>query len=83
MRTLGALIAAGALASGVPADAAPLTAQQQRDIDASVAEWLAWTGAPSVSIAVVSGGEIAYAKAYGSARLAPRQKCGPPAPKAT
>ena len=52
--------------------AAPLSAQQERDIDATVGEWLARTGAPSVSIAVVSGGELAYAKAYGSARLAPK-----------
>jgi CubicO group peptidase (beta-lactamase class C family) len=77
MRTVSALIAAGVLAVSIPAHAAPLTAQQERDIDASVGEWLARTGAPSVSIAVVNGGEIAYAKAYGAARLAPRQAATP------
>jgi CubicO group peptidase (beta-lactamase class C family) len=58
-----------AIAAAGPAWAAPLSAQQQADIDASVAEWQARSGAPSVSIAVVSGGELAYAKAYGKARL--------------
>ncbi|HEY2357239.1 MAG TPA: serine hydrolase domain-containing protein [Phenylobacterium sp.] len=66
-----------ALALPLAASATPLTPQQQRDIDASVGEWLAETGAPSVSIAVVNGGEIAYAKAYGQARLAPRQPATP------
>jgi CubicO group peptidase (beta-lactamase class C family) len=77
MRTVSALIAAGLLAVSIPAQAAPLTARQQHDIDASVGEWLARTGAPSVSIAVVNGGELAYAKAYGAARLAPRQPATP------
>jgi len=71
---IAALIAAlGLAAMAVPAAAAPLTAQQRSDIDASVGEWLASSGAPSVSIAVVTHGEIAYVKAYGAARLAPRQ----------
>ena len=60
-----------ALALPLAATAAPLTPQQKQEIDASVGEWLAQPGAPSVSIAVVSGGEVAYAKAYGKARLAP------------
>ena len=64
-------ILAAALLFPLAAAAAPLTAAQERAIDDSVNEWLAQTGAPSVSIAVVNGGEIAYAKAYGSARLAP------------
>jgi len=41
-------------------------------IDTVVREWLASTGAPSVSIALVRGGKVAYAQAYGYARLAPR-----------
>jgi CubicO group peptidase (beta-lactamase class C family) len=65
------------LALAAPAFAAPLSAQQQHDIDASIAEWLAQTGAPSVSIAVVNGGEIAYAKAYGKARVTPAQAATP------
>ena len=77
MRTVSALVAAGVLAVSIPAQAAPLTAQQQSDIDASVGEWLAQTGVPSVSIAVANGGEIAYAKAYGSARLAPKESATP------
>jgi D-alanyl-D-alanine carboxypeptidase len=76
MRALGALIAAMALGA-TAAQAAPLTAEQQRDIDASVGEWLAKTGAPSVSIAVASGGEVVYAKAYGKARLAPDRLATP------
>ena len=54
MRTLSALIAAMALGA-TAAHAAALTAEQQREIYASVGEWLAKTGAPSVSIAVASG----------------------------
>ena len=41
-------------------------------IDSAVAAVLATTGAPSASIAVVRGGEIAYEKAYGEARIDPR-----------
>ncbi|MHB8283661.1 MAG: serine hydrolase domain-containing protein [Caulobacteraceae bacterium] len=54
-----------------PAAASSLTADQQKNIDDSVQEWLHKTGAPSVSIAVVSEGALAYAKAYGAARLDP------------
>jgi D-alanyl-D-alanine carboxypeptidase len=72
MRIFGVLIAAATLACASPAPAAPLSTQQQAQIDASVGEWLVQTGAPSVSIAVVTGGEVSYAKAYGAARLAPR-----------
>lgn len=62
-----------ALLSLVPltAAAAPLSTAQKSAIDETVVEWLAETGAPSVSIAVVSGNAIAYAKAYGNARLHP------------
>jgi CubicO group peptidase (beta-lactamase class C family) len=70
-------MAAGVLAAAFSAQATPLTAQQQSDIDASIGEWLAQTGAPSVSIAVVNGGEIAYVKAYGFARLAPKEAATP------
>jgi CubicO group peptidase (beta-lactamase class C family) len=73
-RVLAGLVA---LAFPALAIAAPLTAQQQHDIDASVAEWLARTGAPSVSIAVANGGEVVYAKAYGRARIAPGKAATP------
>jgi len=54
------------------AAAAPLSKVQKSAVDETVAEWLAETGAPSVSIAIVSGNDIAYARAYGNARLHPR-----------
>jgi CubicO group peptidase (beta-lactamase class C family) len=40
-------------------------------VDRVVEEWLASTGAPSVSIAVVQDGRLTYSKAYGAARLQP------------
>jgi D-alanyl-D-alanine carboxypeptidase len=40
-------------------------------IDQVVEEWLSNTGAPSASIAIVQDGRLAYAKAYGAARLDP------------
>ncbi len=65
------LIAALGVALPFAAEAAPLTAEQQQAIDTSVNEWLAQTNAPSVTIAVVNGGEFAYTKAYGNARFDP------------
>jgi CubicO group peptidase (beta-lactamase class C family) len=53
------------------AAAAPLTADQVRAIDAGVSEWMARANAPSLSIAVVVGGELTYVHAYGQARLSP------------
>jgi D-alanyl-D-alanine carboxypeptidase len=41
-------------------------------VDRVVAEWLASSGAPSASIAIVQDGRLAYARAYGAARLSPR-----------
>jgi D-alanyl-D-alanine carboxypeptidase len=57
--------------------ATPITAQQKLAVDESIREWLAQTGSPSVSIAVVSDGQIAYAKAYGNARLRPAIRATP------
>ena len=62
-----------ALAAGLPATAASLDPATIAGIDATAADWLAKTGAPSASIAVVKDGQIAYVKAYGLARLDPRQ----------
>lgn len=42
------------------------------NIDAIAQEWLASTGAPSVSIAIVKNSVMTYAHAYGYARLDPR-----------
>ncbi len=69
------LLIAAVLAVAVPfgAFAAPLTTQQSQAIDDAVREWLSRTGAPSVSVAVVRDGALAYARAYGSARLHPRR----------
>jgi CubicO group peptidase (beta-lactamase class C family) len=46
-------------------------------IDATVEKALADSGAPSVSIAVVKDGRIAYVKAYGKARLEPATAARP------
>jgi D-alanyl-D-alanine carboxypeptidase len=53
----------------VPAHAA--SALDTATIDQVVAEWLNGSGAPSASIAIVQDGRLAYAKAYGAARLHP------------
>jgi CubicO group peptidase (beta-lactamase class C family) len=53
------------------AAAAPLAPETRAAIDREVQAVLAKTGAPSASIAVVKDGELAYAKAYGQARLNP------------
>jgi CubicO group peptidase (beta-lactamase class C family) len=59
------------------ATATPITARQKLAIDESIREWLVQSGAPSVSIAIVSDGRIAYAKAYGNARLHPAIRATP------
>ena len=43
----------------------------QAKVDAAAEEWLARSGAPSTSIAVVQNGVLSYAHAYGNAQLAP------------
>jgi len=58
---------------GMPARAAALDPATETAIDATAADWLAKTGAPSASIAVVKDGQVAYVKAYGLARLDPRR----------
>lgn len=54
--------------STAPAVAA-LPARTQTAIDQAVIRMLAATGEPSISIAVVKDGKLAYSKAYGKARL--------------
>ena len=68
---MAATLAAIAGTLPLTVEAAPITAQQKLAIDESMREWLAQTGAPSVSIAVVSEGQLVYARAYGNARLRP------------
>jgi CubicO group peptidase (beta-lactamase class C family) len=50
---------------------AELPPDLRKKIDDIASQVLASTGVPSASIAVVSGGKIAYLKAYGEARLDP------------
>ena len=68
-----AIAAAGGQAT--PRNAVP--ADLGARIDAGVAEVMAKTGVPSVSIAVVGDGAIAYVRAYGNARLDPRLPATP------
>jgi CubicO group peptidase (beta-lactamase class C family) len=63
---LGASVLADA---GSAADAA---AVDTATVDRVVAEWLASTGAPSASIAIVQNGRLTYTQAYGDARLSPQ-----------
>lgn len=69
----GILITVSVLLLPCVVHAASLSLEQKVAIDGSVQEWMARTGAPSVSIAVVRGSEIAYAKAYGLSRLPDRR----------
>ena len=55
----------------LPLAAQELPAAARTDIDQSVTEILARTGAPSASVAVVKEGVIVYEHAYGNARLDP------------
>ena len=48
-----------------------LPAELQQKIDKAASEALSKTGVPSASVAVVKGGQIAYLRAYGNARLDP------------
>src|SRR5688572_26083914 len=65
LRTFIALFAL--LAVAAPAFAQPITPVEQSRIDKLVIETLAKTKTPSASIAIVRGGEIVLAKAYGKA----------------
>src|SRR5271155_397927 len=68
-RAAAAVLFAWLCASFVPAHAD--SGVDGAAVDGTVAEWLTSTGAPSVSIAIVKDGRLAYAKAYGAARLKP------------
>jgi D-alanyl-D-alanine carboxypeptidase len=69
----GILMGVWAALLPLAADAASLSPEQKAAIDESVKEWLAKTDVPSASIAVVKGDGIAYANAYGNARLHPNR----------
>jgi D-alanyl-D-alanine carboxypeptidase len=51
--------------------------EDQADIDKSVNEILARTGAPSASVVIVKGGAIVYEHAYGNARIDPPMAATP------
>ena len=65
----------GFAVSGAAQSLLPQSTASQVDTDA--AEVLASTGVPSASLAVVKGGQIAYVKAYGRARLEPAMAAAP------
>ena len=65
------LLAVAVIAGPATAQDAALPAPMQARIDSAARDVLARTGAPSASIAVVRGGRLVYASAYGSARLDP------------
>ncbi len=73
--------AAATVAAGVAAAASPLAGQigtavaspgLASQVDSVAAAVLEATGVPSASVAVVKDGALAYARAYGQARLEPR-----------
>lgn len=55
----------------------PLPPALRSGIDSTVEAVLARTGAPGASVALVQDGRVAYARAYGSARLDPRTPATP------
>ena len=59
------LVALALLAAAPAAYAQALTPAETTQVDTLVTETLAKTGVPSASIAIVRGGEIVFAKAYG------------------
>ncbi len=69
---LAVLVAAALPAvTSVAAAQEPLSGTQRTRIDSAVTSLLSRTEAPSASIAVVRDGEIAYQRAYGTARRSP------------
>ena len=75
-RARGAALVLCTIASGAHAQES-LPAPMRTSIDSAVRGILANTGAPSASVAVVRDGKIAYAHAYGSARLSPATPATP------
>jgi D-alanyl-D-alanine carboxypeptidase len=60
-----------------PSAAQQLTAVERSRVDSAALAVLTATGAPSASIAVVRGGEIAYERAYGDGRANPKTPAAP------
>jgi D-alanyl-D-alanine carboxypeptidase len=59
------IVFAAALLFTTPAVAQQLTPEQTTQVDRIVADALSSSGVPSASVAIVQGGQIVYAKAYG------------------
>ncbi|EGD59962.1 beta-lactamase [Novosphingobium nitrogenifigens DSM 19370] len=66
-RLLSSFAALALVAQPLAAVAQVLTAQEEKAIDEAVTKTLARTGVPSVSIAVVRGGELVMTRAWGRA----------------
>ena len=73
---LGLAFALGATPVLAQADAG-LPADMRAAIDGAVREVLTATGVPGASVAIVRDGKIAYAQAYGDAKLDPRAPARP------
>jgi CubicO group peptidase (beta-lactamase class C family) len=65
MRFVRSLLAALVLFAASPAFAQALTPAETAQVEKIVVDTLAATGTPSASIAIVRGGQIVFAKAYG------------------
>ena len=57
--------------------AAPADTALARKVDSIANQVLQSTGVPSASVAVVKNGRLAYANAYGAAKLEPRLTASP------
>src|SRR5262245_7142103 len=68
--TLGWMVCAAHAQAAAGPDSS-IDPSQTRATDTVAREWLARTAAPSASIAIVEGGKLVYAQAYGNARLNP------------
>ncbi|MDB5687885.1 MAG: serine hydrolase, partial [Rhizorhabdus sp.] len=67
MRPLRSFVVAATLLFAAPVVAQDLTAAERAQVDKIVTSQLSATGTPSASIAVVRGGRIVFAHAYGKA----------------
>ena len=71
------IVIVSALAASPAIAQTQLSAELQQKIDKIATEVLEKTGTPSVSLAIVKDGQVAYVKAYGDARLEPRLAARP------
>jgi D-alanyl-D-alanine carboxypeptidase len=76
-RSLTLVLCAAVIVASGGAALGQLSAPASEQVDRAVAEVLSQSGAPSASIAVVQGGQLVYAQAYGQARLDPPLRAMP------